>query len=99
VASKVPLSVKQKVRLGHATRNARWAKSSLKDAHQDVMKAIRYLELAENFGKSESTDIAVLLETARNLKQVLQQSYARDAVNIIDTYTDAFEAAERESAQ
>jgi len=99
VAAKVPLSVKQKVRLSHAWRNAKWAKSSLRDAHQDVMKVIRYLELAEKFGKSESTEISALLETARNLKQVLLQSYSGDMIDIIDTYADALEAAERESAQ
>jgi hypothetical protein len=98
-ASKVPLSVKQKVRLGHAWRNAKWARSSLRDAHHDVIKVIRYLELAEKFGKSESTEIGALLETARNLKQVLLQSYSVDIIDIVQTYTDALEAAERESAQ
>jgi hypothetical protein len=99
VAAKVPLSVKQKVRLGHAWRNAKWARSSLRDAHQAVIKVIRYLELAEKFGKSESTEIGALLETARNLKQVLLQSYSGDIIDIIQTYTDALEAVEGQSAQ
>jgi hypothetical protein len=33
------------------------------------------------------------------LKQVLLQSYSVDMIDIIDTYADALEAAERESAQ
>jgi hypothetical protein len=99
VAAKVPVSAKQKVKLTHAQRNARWGRGSLKDAHSAVSKAIRYLELAQNFGKSETTGIAELLATVANLQAALLNAYSRDAVNVIQIYQDALEVAEQESAK